>query len=507
MAATDTSAPAPPGAAAAPGRDAAWGLIGALAGAVANFAVLVLIAVAYGTTLFGVFSAVAALFQLGTATLRMGADVGSVFLIGRTDQKHRASTVRDVLSAALVPVVGISTAVSAVVIVAAPSLAEALSNGDTDTYRSTLRILAIALPVATAGEVLLAATRGLGSMMPTVVASNGGRQVGQLITVGLAAIVSDRPEILAAAWALPYLATVVYPVVWLRPRCARGSGALPWGQLWRYSGPQAASATVQGGLEKVDIIMLHSAEGAGTTALYSMANRFVHLVVLARYTIGIASSAEFARHLADSDGTAAHRLAARVGAWTALVCAPALALFVMLPAALLGIVGAEYTAGATALVVLAAGMAVSIGFGPAPTMLVMGGATGRSFAYSALALSLNIGLNLALIPRHGATGAAIAWAIAIVVPRALALLTVHRRSGVWAATQPLFLALALGAVPFGGAALVTRLLWGDSLLALVITVLVGAPLWGTGIARVGARVFAAELLATVRPGATQGTAT
>jgi peptidoglycan biosynthesis protein MviN/MurJ (putative lipid II flippase) len=52
-----------------------------------------------------------------------------------------------------------------------------------------------------------------------------------------------------------------------------------------------------------------------------------------------------------------------------------------------------------------------------------------------VALVVNIALNVALIPLYGIRGAAIAWAVAIVVRNLLPLFQVRRHLGMWPATS------------------------------------------------------------------------
>ena len=455
----------------------AWALVGTAAGAIGNFALLVVVSVVYGRTLFGVFSAVTALFQLGTVLFRLGAEIGATYFIARGRAAGRSGEIRHVLSAAIVPVALVSLAVTAIGLAAAGPIADALSeDGTTDQYASMLRILALCIPIATIGEVLLGATRGFASMGPTVLASNLGRQVGQLVTVVVAASVTHRADVLAIAWSLPYLCTVIYPWWWLR-RALSGvgpaAGATPWADFWRYTTPQAANAGVQGGLEKADIILLGRMTGADATAVYSLANRFVHVVVLARYAINVSEAAAFAAAFARGDTAELRRHAERVATWTLLVCGPPLLLLALFPGAILGLVDSGYDEGATALALLAGGALISLLLGPVDGLLLMSGASGRSFVNSAIALAVNLGLNLWLIPRHGPTGAAISWVIAIVLARVLGAVPLLRRHGVTGAGPTLARAGTAVAATIGLVGLVARFGAGDRPGALVATAVVG----------------------------------
>ena len=484
------------------GRSSAVALIGTAVGSVANFAVLLVVTAAYGQTLFGIFSAVTALFQLSGVLFRLGAEIGATYMIAREEPEDRPATARAQLLVALVPVVLISVAVMLVGLLGADPVASILAEpADEADYASMLRIIAVALPFATIGEVLLGASRGFGSMNPTVVASNFGRQGGQLLTVGLAAVLTDSPQALAVAWAAPYIVPVVYPAWWLWRRALRTADtqSAEWGVFWRYTSPQAANAAVQGGLEKADIIMLNSAVGADPTAVYSLANRFVHVVVLARYAINVSQSAVFARQFTRPDVAALNAVVSRVAGWTALLCGPVLWMLMVFPEAILTVLGTEYAAGTTALSVLAGAMLISLAAGPAEGLLLMSGASGLAFVNNAIALAVNLGLNLYLIPRYGPSGAAIAWAISLLLSRVLAVIPLRRRHGVLAITGPLSGSLAIAGVCFGLVGVAARLAGGDELVSLGIAGVVGTVLFLAAVRRWSSSVRLDELIAGLRP--------
>ena len=496
---------------AASSSGSAWALIGTAVGAAANFAVLVLVSAVYGQTMFGVFAAATALFQLSAVLFRLGAEIGSTYLIARLRSNGSSDGARAAIVAAVVPVAVVSVLIAIGGIVAADPIARALSeDGTTDTYASMLRILALALPVATIGEVLLGATRGFGSMRPTVLASNFGRQAGQLVTVGAAAMVTRRTDILAFAWALPYAATVIHPALWLRRATAgrtRSTGSIPWGPFWRYTSPQAANAAVQGGLEKTDIILLGRMTGADATAVYSLANRFVHVLVLSRYAINVSQSAAFAAGFERGDLTMIRKLADKVATWTLLVCGPALTLLVLFPDAVMTVLGAEYSAGSTSLAVLAGSVLVALLLGPVDGLLLMSGASMRSFVNSAIALALNIGLNLWLIPRYGPTGAAVAWTVALLAGRLLGLFPLQRRYAIQPLGHGLRSAVSVIAATVGVVGLALRLIVGDERTALAAAVVIGGGLFLAVVIRLHERLMVAELVAGLRPRGSGGNET
>ena len=66
-------------------------------------------------------------------------------------------------------------------------------------------------------------------------------------------------------------------------------------------------------------------------------------------------------------------------------------------------------------------MMFGVASGPADTLLLMSGRRALSLVNSLTALALDIGLCVVLIPRMGMTGAALAWAVAVITRCTLSL--------------------------------------------------------------------------------------
>ena len=100
---------------------------------------------------------------------------------------------------------------------AAPALAPHLVGADAAaTMTVMLRALALVLPVAALHALVLAATRGTGSMRPTVVVENIGRLGLQAVAVLVVYLAGGGALALALAWSLPYVLGLVVAGVWLR---------------------------------------------------------------------------------------------------------------------------------------------------------------------------------------------------------------------------------------------------------------------------------------------------
>ena len=165
---------------------------------------------------FGMLSVATALFLLVQIVVRAGTDVSLTYVLSRYDKTVRPTKIRGAVVVAGIPVLVAAAIGTLIGVVGAPAIASLLVEDDfVDEATSFLRVLSVALPFAAAGDVLMATTRGLMSMKPTVIGSNLGRQVGQLLLVLAVSLVSDSTVALAVAWSVPYLATIAYPLFWI----------------------------------------------------------------------------------------------------------------------------------------------------------------------------------------------------------------------------------------------------------------------------------------------------
>ena len=85
--------------------------------------------------------------------------------------------------------------------------------------------------------------------------------------------------------------------------------------------------------------------------------------------------------------------------------------------------------------ILSLTMLLATACGPVDSVLLMAGRSWLSLRNSTVALVVNVGLNLVLIPVYGIRGAAIAWAVAIVVRNLLPLVQVRRHLSMWPLTR------------------------------------------------------------------------
>ncbi|MBB5962724.1 lipopolysaccharide biosynthesis protein [Planomonospora venezuelensis] len=452
------------------------GLAGAGVSAAAQFAVVVLVTRGAGQEAAGSFFAATALCLMAAGVLRLDTGNGLVHVIARDRLSGRPEgsgpARRDPsgpprspgpsghVRAALIPVLTLSAAVAAAALVWAEEIAGVAGTP------GAVRVLALALPVVVCADVLVAATRGFGEMRPTVVLDGILRPAGQLLLVGLvvaAAAVppdapapgapapapggtgsgrdvpwpgpADLPWLLVAAWALPYLPVLLLAAARLRrllPREPYPPGTAHG--LWRHLWPRSAAAAVQAVFQRLDVVIVAVLAGPVEAAVYTAATRFKIVGQLAGQGLAQAAQPRLVRALAGGDLPHARELYQSTTAWLVLLTWPVWLGYAALAPWLLGLFGGGsgdggYASGVPVALVLSATMALATACGMADVILTAAGHTRLSLANLLAAVAVTVALDVALIPAHGALGAALGWSGGVLVKNLLPLWQIHRRYG------------------------------------------------------------------------------
>ena len=478
-------------------RSGSLNVLGAGVGALAGFGLTLALTNGLSQGAAGTVFATTSLFLIVTAIVQLGTESGMArwlpvkLATGRTDQLGA------VLRAGLVPTVLLSVTVAGVLAVFAPRVAGLLVDDSVDTVTAQLRILAAFLPLAASLNVVLASTRGLRTVRPTVLVESVGRSILQLVAVAAVAALGGTADLVVLAWAGPYLFALLAAVVWLmlllrRLKRRTDAGTEPsevWRrprrkvarQFWAYTGPRAVATIAQTVLKRSDIVLVAALRSPAEAAVYAAASRFVTLgqvgVQALQQALGPQLSAMFARGEKDE----VQEVYQLTTAWSIMMAWPIYITCAVLAPVVLLLFGDGYTEGAPVVVLLAAAMLVSVASGSVDTVVLMSGRSWLSLANTLVALVVNVALNLLLIPGYGIVGAAIAWAVAIVVRNALPLVQIRRE---------------LGMSPFGS---VTALVAGSAfgLLAVVpgALVLLGVGTWWVVLALgLGALAYLGVLL-------------
>lgn len=406
-------------------------IAGAGVAAVANVLLVVAITRNVPAAIAGTFFAASSVFLIAAVVAKLGTSTGLVYFLSRARALDRPGDVRPVLAVALTPVVLVAVLGGVALYTFAPAIAAVAVDSHQAEFTGLLRALAPFLPAAALTDTWLAATRGFGSMRPTVRIEKVIRSVLQVVAVALVAGYLTGPS-LGIAWAAPYVVaaaaagwsvrSTVHRLVSDEPPAGPpASTAEHARRFWAFTWPRTFSSIAQFALQRLDVIMVAALSGPVEAAVYTAATRFLVVGQLGAHSISSAAQPQLGEALARADRPAANEIYRTATAWLMLITWPLYLLCVFFAPSILGIFGPGYEDGTVVVVVLALTMLVATGCGMVDMLLTMGGRTSWNLGNTLLALGVNIGLNLVLIPEWGILGAAVAWAAAILVNNLLPL--------------------------------------------------------------------------------------
>lgn len=433
-------------------RGGALGLVGAAVSAIAGFVLVLVVTNRYPSDAAGLFFTATSTFLLLVAVATLGTETGLGRFLLRYEGQGRRGDIPPTLRGAFRITLGLSVVLGIGVLVFARPLAD-LIGLDGEGGTASLRVLAVILPFATWNGLTLAGTRAFGRMRTTVAVEKIGISLAQPALVLAVSLVGSSLLDLTLAWAVPYaVAAVVSSIVFRRFLHRRGtyehteptkSYRALQGEFWRFTWPRSITRVSQMAIQRADIILIAALRSPTEAAIYTAATRFVALGQFGTQAIQQVLQPKFTALLAHHEYASLKDVYRISTAWSMGLAWPMYVVVASAPLAYLGLFGPEYRDEGVAVVLLmSVAMMFGVASGPADTLLLMSGRSALSLVNSLTALALDIGLCLVLVPRMGITGAALAWAVAVITRCTLALVQTR---------------VTMSIVSFGPAALVVLL--------------------------------------------------
>ena len=181
----------------------ALNLGGAVASAILNFVIVTIITRGFGARGAGTFFVALALFSLLSNTLELGADTGLVRTVAAFVALRRHRDLPGVLAVSVVPVLIAGVVAGVAIYVLAEPFARVFSSGPPGPVADLVRVFAFFLPFAAAYTVVVAATRGFGTMLPSFLIDRTAKPALQVLVVSLVVWAGWDASSLAIAWAGP----------------------------------------------------------------------------------------------------------------------------------------------------------------------------------------------------------------------------------------------------------------------------------------------------------------
>lgn len=413
------------------GRTVGSNLVGAALSALATFGVTVAITRGLPTDTAGTVFSMTSLFLILGALAQFGAQTGLVYFLPQARVAKEPDQARDWFLAAAGPVAVLTAVVVAAVLLGRGPLSEGLVGRDQGELAAQfLAILALCLPFFVIEHLSLAACRGLGRMRVYVRTELILRPTVQLVLICCVALSSygrAHPWLVVAAWVLPYVPAALLAAGQLRS-AARAEGWPRSGSLrsrtsrfWHYTGPRGLTGLAQVAMQRLDVVLVGALAGTVQAAIYLAATRFVVVGQLASNVMTLATQPTLSHALATGDDARAQTAFRKSTIWLMTLAWPLYVTLAVHGDTLLLVFGRQYASASEVLLLLAAAMLFSTAVGMVDMVLTMSGRTWWTFINTAAALVTMVIADLALVPEYGASGAAVGWAVAIVVRNVLAL--------------------------------------------------------------------------------------
>jgi O-antigen/teichoic acid export membrane protein len=457
-------------------------VIGAAVAAASGIGVVLVVTRTLPGESAGVLFAAISLFLITATVARLGTPTGLVYVLSGNRASGRPATERATLRLALVPAVAVSAALALALQVTAPAVVDLLGLHAADSA-AVLRLLALLLPAAVVSDVVLAGTRGLGTMRPTVTTEYFGRTAVQFLLVLLAAATVRSAPAVAVAWSVPYVASAT--IAWLRFRSLTrpsvdGGKSGDRRSFWAFTWPRAVTSVVQIALQRLDIVLVAALLGPVQAAIYTAASRFLVIGQLGNGAVSTAAQPRLRAALARGDTAGARAIYRAATGWLILVNWPFYLLVMIFAGPVLRIFGPGYSSGRSVVLVLGAAMLVATACGMVDMLLTMGGRSSWNLYNSLAALAVNVSVDLLLIPRLGILGAAIGWAAAILVNNLVPLTQIALVLRIHPVTRGTVTAVLLSATCFAGLPSLGLALTGGQLRGGVAGALLGAGVYVVG---------------------------
>lgn len=299
--------------------------------------------------------------------------------------------------------------------------AEPIAEGLFDEPRLTdlLRLMALVVPFLTMSNVLTGTARGFKRMDYAALAENVVMSVVRMALLAVMALVGQLSIVAAVLiFGISDVAASVTLIVLLNKRFPLKEALGPDArrdtrEVFAFALPLWLSGMLRKFRNNIQTLMLgalSAATGVGIFAVVARINLVGH-VFMASMTVAVKPILAQLHDRRDRAGLAhVYRTATR---WTLTINMPFFLVMVLYPSALLSVFGDAFTAGASALVILAFAELAGAATGICGPMIDMTGHTRVKLANSVLYTTLAIAGGVALIPRWGVVGAAVAALIAM----------------------------------------------------------------------------------------------
>jgi O-antigen/teichoic acid export membrane protein len=342
--------------------------------------------------------------------------------------------------------------------------------------------------------VALAASRGFGTMVPTVLIDKVGRSLAQPLLAFVVIGAGWSSAALAIAWVSPMAAGLALTLFWVGsllrrweadpfdgPESAAG-GRHTFREFWRFTAPRGLAGVFSVAILWVGTLLVGALSSSADAGVFAAATRYLAVGQFIGVAIIQVVGPKLSELLAAEDRDRARAVYATSTTWLMLAAWPLYLTMIIMAPALLSVFGPAYQQAQGVLAILGAAMLVATAVGPVDIVLLMAGKSSWNLFNTVVALIANIGLSLVLIPTLGINGAAIAWATSILLTNLLPLAQVRRLVRIHPFGRGSAVAGGIAIASFGLIELLIRSWLGSTIGSLILagalaTITAGALAW------------------------------
>lgn len=427
----------------------------------------------------GLFFLGVGLFTIATQILKLGSNSGIIRTISRQRALGLEGHSLQVLLIATLPVISVSIGAAVLFIYfSAPISLIFVESGNPEALEKMIRGLSFFVCAASVLAVLQTMVRMLNGVLWFTLLQNVFLPLTRLILVGIALWWGWDALEVVRAWALSLPFWVVVTLGLLIPALRRDLSKKQaplergsTGDFWRFSASRGVGGALEIGLEWSDVLIVAAFRTPAEAGIYAVVTRVIRAGQIVDRAMRVAVSPRIAHHLALDERKAVRRLRTDATIAMILVSWPFYLTLIFMGKSVLSLFGPEFSKGAAVLAISSVAIMISTSTGMLQSIILMGGNSSWQVSVKAIALGSSVALNLWLVPRWGILGAAVSWAIVVLIDTCISSYLVNIRMRVGMDRMRVFLACLLAGLTFGVGWPLLQWMGDDSLPMLVFSLL------------------------------------
>ena len=408
-------------------KNAGIGGAGIVFGSVVTYLTTVFATRVVGAEKFGVFFLAQSILLTLVLVSTLGLNAGVLRYVSLYDGRGDRPRIKGTILFGLKRALWFSGAVALATFVAAPLLAHRVF--DKPDLQLALRVLILALPLATAGEILLAGLQGLRLIAQNALVKNVLQPLLRLLLLAGLFALGLRFMGLVLAATLTFALSGLLAYHFLKKHSHALDRDVPARAearaIRRFSRPLYWENLLNHSLNFLPVLVLGYFWSSAEVGVFGVVMRLALLVSLPLTAMNLVFAPTISFLYGRGEKEALARLFKTVTKWiftVSLVTALVLTLFAE---PILAVFGTEFVSGAAALYLVAGGELVNAGVGSAGYMLMMTGRPKINLLNAVILSALNLLLAWLLVPRYGVLGAAWANAVSVACINLLRLAQVY----------------------------------------------------------------------------------